>query len=145
MAENARNPAAEIHQLREDLGKIPSELSRALRPELRRAAEPIAADARVRAAWSTRIPRAIAVSTHLGQRHPGVTLRVRGKIAPHGRALEGITGNETFTHPVYGHRKRAVDQPTRPYLAPAVAAASDEVVDAVAGVVDRVAREQGFR
>jgi hypothetical protein len=144
MAE-VRDPSDEIRKLAKDLGSIPPELRKALRPALRVAAEPIAAAARVRAAWSTRIPRAIAVSTHLGKRDPGVSLRVRGTVAPHGRAYEGITGASHFVHPVHGHRDREVPEETRPYLAPAVAAASDEVVDAVAQTVDRVAREQGFR
>jgi hypothetical protein len=139
------DPADEIRKLVKDLGKIPPELRKALRPALKEAAEPIAADARGRASWSTRIPRAIGVSMHLSKRDPGVSLRVRRSVAPHGRAYEGITGASHFIHPVHGHRDREVAEETRPYLAPAVAAASDEVVDAVAQTVDRVAREQGFR
>ncbi|WP_405149435.1 HK97 gp10 family phage protein [Sphaerisporangium sp. NBC_01403] len=139
------DPAEEIRKLAKDLGKIPAELRKELRPELKKAAEPIATDARGRASWSARIPRAIAVSMHLNKRDPGVSIRVRASMAPHGRAYEGITGASHFVHPVHGHRDRTVSEETRPYVAPAVDAATDEVVDAVAQTVDRVAREQGFR
>lgn len=145
MADPVGDPGQEIRKLAKDLGKIPPELRKALRPELKRAAEPIASDARGRASWSTRIPRAIAVTMHLSRRDPGVSIRVRASMAPHGRAYEGITGASHFVHPVFGHRDREVSEETRPSLAPAVEAASDETVDAVAQTVDRVAREQGFR
>lgn len=144
MAE-AANPAEEIRRLAEDLGKIPPELRKQLRPGLKAAAEPIAADARGRASWSTRIPRAISLSVRLGSRNPGMSIRVRSAVAPHGRPKEGITGNVTFRHPVHGHRDRWVDQATQPYLAPAVEAGTESVVAAVAQTIDRVAREQGFR
>lgn len=138
------DPAAEIRALRKDIGKIPAELRKALRPALKAAAEPIAADARGRASWSTRIPRAITVGVRFA-RDPGVFIRVRRGAAPHGRAYEGITGAVLFEHPVFGHRDREVAEVTRPYLDPAVTAATGDVLNTVAATVDKVAREQGFR
>ncbi|MEV4180184.1 HK97 gp10 family phage protein [Streptosporangium canum] len=139
------NPAEEIRKLIGDLGKIPPELRKALRPALKGAAEPIAADARGRASWSRRIPSAITLSVRLSKRNPGVSIRVRQTRAPHGRPLEGITGATKVRHPVFGHRDRWVIQATKPYLAPAAEAGIEEVLGAAAQAVDQVAREQGFR
>jgi hypothetical protein len=136
--------SGEIKRLREELDGIPKGLRQKLRPALKAATEPIAADARRRASWSTRIPRAISVGARFG-RDPGVRSRGGRTVAPHGRAYEGITGASHFVHPVFGHRDREVAEETRPYLEPAVRAASDDVLDRLAGTVDEVARDAGFR
>lgn len=138
------DPAAEIKQLRKAIGGIPKELRKELRPALKAAADPVAQDARGRASWSKRIPRAISVRVRFS-RDPGVLLQVRRGAAPHGRAYEGITGASHFVHPVFGHRDREVSQATRPYLEPAVRAAEPDVLRKVAGTVDEVARDAGFR
>jgi hypothetical protein len=139
------DPSEEIRKLTKELDGIPKELRKQLRPALKAAAEPIVADAKGRASWSARIPRAITLSVRLGQRDPGVSIRVRSTAAPHGRPYEGITGNASFRHPVFGHRDRWVAQATRSYLAPAAEAGMDGVLAASVEVVDQVAREQGFR
>lgn len=146
MAE-AGDPATEIRKLIKDLGGMPPELRKQLRPALKTAAEPIMADARVRAGWSQRIPGALVLSVRLGKNTPGVSIRVRQSRAPHGRVYEGISGEGTFRHPVFGHRDRNhwVVQSTRPSVVPAVEAGTDEVLDAVAQTVDQVARDLGFR
>ena len=143
MAEPA-DPSEAIRQLAKQIDGIPKELRKELRPALRAAAEPVIQDARGRASWSTRIPRAISMSVRFS-RDPGVLIRVRRSVAPHGRAYEGITGASDFVHPVFGHRDREVAEGTRPYLEPAVRAAADTVLAKAAGVVEQVAREQGFR
>jgi hypothetical protein len=143
MAEPA-DPSEAIRQLAKQIDGIPKELRKELRPALRAAAEPVVQDARGRASWSTRIPRAISMSVRFS-RDPGVLIRVRRSVAPHGRAYEGITGASDFIHPVFGHREREVAEGTRPYLEPAVRAAADTVLAKAAGVVEQVAREQGFR
>lgn len=137
--------SGEIRRLRADVGRFPAELRKQLRPALKTAAEPIAADARARASWSTRIPGAITVRARFGARDPGVSLRVLSSRAPHGRVYEGIRGNAVFRHPVFGHRDRWVEQPTRPYAAPAVEAGADEVASAAAEAVTEAARDLGFR
>lgn len=139
------DPAEEIRKLIVDLGRIPQELRTALRPALKAAAEPIVADARGRASWSRQIPGAITLSVRLSRRNPGVSIRVRQTKAPAGRAYEGITGATSFRHPVFGHRDRWVTPATRPYLAPAAEAGTDEVLVAAAQTVDQVARDLGFR
>ena len=138
------DPSEAIRLLSKQLKGIPKELRKQLRPALRAAAEPIVADARGRASWSTRIPRAIGMTVRFS-RDPGVLIRVRGKVAPHGRAYEGITGASDFVHPVFGHRDREVAEGTRPYLEPAVRAAEGDVLRKVADTVDQVARDAGFR
>lgn len=138
------DPAQAIRKLAKELDGIPKELRQQLRPALRAAAEPVVQDARGRASWSTRIPRAISMSVRFS-RDPGVIIRVRGSVAPHGRAFEGITGASDFIHPVFGHRDREVAESTRPYLEPAVRAAADTVLAKAVEAVDQVAREQGFR
>lgn len=139
------DPSEAIGRLVKELGKFPPELRKAMRPALKAAAEPIVADAKARASWSTRIPRAISLGVRFGRRDPGVSIRVRRGVAPHGRAHEGITGNATFRHPVFGHRDRWVDQGTRSYLAPAAEAGMDGALAATVETVDQVARDLGFR
>lgn len=139
------DPSEAIRVLQKDLGKIEPELRKKLRPALKAAAAPIVADAKVRASYSARIPRAISLSIRFAKRDPGVSMRVRRAVAPHGRTLEGIQGNATFRHPVHGHRDRWVNQQTRPYLAPAAEAGMDGALAATVAAVDEVAREQGFR
>lgn len=144
MAEPA-DPSEAIRALTKSLGKIEPELRKKLRPALKTAAEPIVADAKVRANWSARIPRAITLSIRFAKRDPGVSMRVRRAIAPHGRTYEGITGNATFRHPVHGHRDRWVTQQTRSFLVPAAEAGMDGALAATVAAVDQTAREQGFR
>lgn len=139
------DPSQAIAALAKDLDGIPKELRKQLRPALKAAAEPIVQDAKGRASWSTRIPRAISLSVRFSRRDPGVSIRVRRGAAPHGRAYEGITGNATFRHPVFGHRDRWVSQETRPYLAPAAEAGMDGALSAAVEAVDQTARDFGFR
>lgn len=139
------DPSEAIRQLSKDLEGIPKELRKKLRPALKAAAEPIVQDAKSRAAWSSRIPRAITLSVRFAKRDPGVSMRVRSAVAPHGRVYEGIRGNATFRHPTHGHRDRWVAQETRSYLAPAAEAGMDGALAATVEAVDQVAREQGFR
>lgn len=139
------DPTQAIRQLQRALDGIPKELRKNLRPALKAAAQPIVQDAKARAVWSARIPRAITLSIRFSRRDPGVSIRVRSAAAPHGRPLEGITGNATFRHPVHGHRDRWVPQETRPYLAPAVEAGADGALAATVTAVDQTARDLGFR
>lgn len=139
------DPTQAIRRLQRDLEGIPKELRQQLRPALKAAAQPIVQDAKARASWSARIPRAITLSIRFARRDPGVSLVVRRAVAPHGRPLEGITGNATIRHPVHGHRDRWVAQETRPYLVPAVEAGADGALAATVTAVDQTARELGFR
>lgn len=137
----------ELQVLIDDLGRIPVELRRDLRPAVRRAAEPVLADARRRAGWSSRIPGAIRIAPSFAQRNPGVRLVTDADRAPHARPFEvGSQRNgSTVRHPVFGRRDTWVTQATRPFFFPAVRAQSGRIVNDLAATVDVVARRRGFR
>lgn len=119
-----------IRLLAEQLGKVPVELRRELRPALRSAAESIVNDMRGRASYSSRIPGAIRTTVSFARRGGGVTIRVDSNRAPHARVLErGNDGSrsDTFRHPVFGDRDVWVSQPTRPFFFPAVSAGRDQL------------------
>lgn len=145
-----------VRLLARDLGRIPLELRQELRPRLKEAGEVIASEARSNASWSTRIPGAIRVQALFGRLTGGVVVKVDRNKAPHARALEGITARRgalsrttggTFRHPVFGDRDVWVDQPTRPFLAPAVVAKQgdtrDRVADAVRAATNHLNRSYG--
>ncbi|MCP2339165.1 HK97 gp10 family phage protein [Actinomadura rupiterrae] len=135
----------EVRKLVHDLGKIPPELKRALRPGLRTAGRIVAEDAQARASWSTRIPAAIKVRVGLTGRSAGVSVVVNRKVAPHARPFEHGGRDGTFRHPVYGHRKTWVAQRARPFLAPALEAKGDAAERQIAEAVDKATRAAGFR
>lgn len=133
-----------VRRLIRDTGKVPQELRRRLRPEMRSLGQPLLADARSRASWSTRIPAALRLSTSFTMRHAGLSIVAKRSVAPHARAYEGITGNHTFRHPVFGDRDTWVEQETRPFLAPAVDLHARRVVDGVNRAVTDAAATAGF-
>lgn len=124
-----------------DLRAMSQEVRKELRPKIREAAEPIVSQARTNASWSSRIPRAIRLSST----RRGVDIRVNQAKAPHARPYEGITGTSKFRHPVMGNRDRWVDQATRPFLEPAVAKHRGKVRAALIRLVEDAARRHGFR
>lgn len=142
--------AAAMQQLARDLHKMSAAQKRTLRKRFREVAQPLLADARRRASWSTRIPDAISVRAIADEARGriGVQLRVSVKAAPHARAYEGISdqGNAGyFRHPVYGNPDVWRDQPTRPYAAPAVHAHGRAARVAIEAAAEDAAREAGFR
>lgn len=139
--------ADEIRRLIDDLGKVPKELKRELRPGLRKAAAPMLAAAKANASWSTRIPRATRISITFSGKRAGVAITVNKNRAPHARPYEMGSGSGRsafFRHPVYGHDVW-VSQKTRPFLWPAFVAHRDDAEREIADVVDTVTREAGFR
>lgn len=136
--------ADEIERLIRDMGRIPDDLRKKLRPKLREAGRVVADDAKRRSAWSTRIPRAIRVSTSFTKTRPGVSVVVNKNKAPHARPYEHGGDPGTFRHPVYGNRNVWVEQRARPFLAPALAAKGDEAGRRIADAVDETTRDAGF-
>lgn len=124
---------------------IPKGLRKQLRPALKEATSPIVADAKRRAAWSTRIPAAIRSSPRLTQRKAQVRIVVDAKKAPHARAYENLGEPGTFRHPVFGNYENWVTQKARPFLFPAVFSHVDGVQAAIDRAVNTVATEHGFR
>lgn len=133
--------SVQVARAASDLRAFAATVRREVRPAIQKAAEPIVADARRRASWSRRIPKAIRVS--VAKR--GVNIVVSSARAPHGRVFEGIRGNSSFRHPVFGHRDRWVEQATRPYLSPAVEAGRGKVRAELVSVVEDAARKHGYR
>ena len=137
--------ADEIERLIKDMGRIPNDLRKKLRPKLRKAGRIVADDAKVRAAWSTRIPRAIRVTTTFSGKNPGVRVQVNKDRAPHARPYEHGGSPGTFRHPRWGDRRMWFNQKARPFLAPALAAKNEEAGKAIAEAVDETTRDAGFR
>lgn len=130
-----------------DLGKMPVELARELRPALKKAAQPILQDAKRRAGWSSRVPGAITIKTSLAQGKPGVRLVVDATKAPHARPFEfgSQRGGSYVRHPVFGNREIWVQQRTRPFFFPAVREGASEVAEQSSAAVMAAARSAGFR
>lgn len=130
----------QLAQAAKELRAMSADVRKEIRPAIREAAQPIVAEARANASWSSRIPRAIRLSNT----RRGISIRVNQTRAPHARPYEGIGGNGQFRHPVFG-RDRWVSQATRPFLDPAVAKHRGKVRAALVRVVEDAARRHGFR
>lgn len=127
--------------------QVPEQLRRDVRTAVRTAASPIVAKARANASWSTRIPKAIRVSSTFAGKNAGVTIRVALRTAPHGRAYEDISGKSrggTFRHPVFGNKDRWVSQPTRPFIAPAVQSERDRTLQEIDATITQTLARAGF-
>lgn len=133
--------SVQLRRASADLRAMSMQVRRGIRPTIKRASEPMVAQARANASWSTRIPGAIRVAVLKS----GVDIRVNRRKAPHARPLEGIGGNATFRHPVFGNRSRWVSQQTRSFLDPAVEQHRGKVRKALIDLVGEAAREHGYR
>ena len=144
------NPADVIAQ---DMRRIPGEARRQLRPALRASGEDLAADARTRAGWSSRIPSTIKVRTSFRANREGVEIVAGGPSAPHARPYEGLSAGSSgkFRHPVFADAenftRRAwtwVDSPTRPFLMPAAEAGEEKTTQKLTAALDAAAAALGF-
>lgn len=122
-------------------GKV---LAAALRKGLRNAADPIKRQVQANAAWSSRIPAAVAVGTAFSKKRTGVFLRVSSKKAPHARPFENDGSGGTFRHPVFGSGTW-VSQVARPFFFAETAQHMPEVERAALAAVDDAARQAGFK
>lgn len=127
--------ASQVISFGEQLRDVPKELRPRLRKAIVSAGDAVAAQARVNAAWSTRIPSAIKTRVRFGS-SAGVRVVVDSKKAPHARPFEGIgQRGDTFRHPVFG-RDRWVEQQQRPFLVPALQAKRDQTLRAIQEAID---------
>lgn len=123
------------------LERLPLEMRAKLRTVVKQGADAIAAQAKVNANFSTRIPGAISTqsSSALSVTKVSATVRVSAAKAPHARVLEegnvGSSSTTTFRHPVYG-RDWWTPQPMHPFLAPAVAGKEREIVTAIMAAIE---------
>jgi hypothetical protein len=113
-------------QVARQLASIAPEMRRGTTRAIVQGGAPIVAQAKANAAWSSRIPSAITMRTAYSGRRAGIFIRVDSARAPHARPYEGVAGNGTFRHPVYGS-DRWVSQATRPFAAPAIRAGQPRV------------------
>jgi hypothetical protein len=129
---------AEIQKL---LKRYAPEVQKKFRAKLRGLAVAIAQDAKGRAAWSERIPGAIAPTVTT----KAVGVRVSKKKAPHGGLFErgGSSGSE-IRHPLFGNREFWFSQPVRPFLQPAVDSKHDEAQRTLREALDEARREVGL-
>lgn len=126
------------------LRAVPKELRKEVRRGLHKAGRIVRDDARRRASWSSRIPRSLGVRTAFSGKRTGVRVVADAKKAPHARPFEGIGGNSSFRHPVFGNREKWVEQRTRPFLAPAMEANKGKARDEIRAAVDAALRRAGF-
>lgn len=141
----------ELARLARDIGKIPKELRKELRPGIRYAAKPVLDQVRRNASWSTRIPKATRVSITFAKKDPGAKIVVNVKKAPHARHYENRGRRGTVRHPVYADRSKPrsdwtwVDQQARPFAGPAVRQKRPEVEKRIERIVTVTIRAAGFR
>lgn len=134
-----------------------------LADRLRKAAEPIAEEARRRSAvWSVRVPKSVRLQGGASR----ITIAAGGVKAPQALTMEGYPSGRPRAHPVYGHGERlrgplvggrgryrhippgwtwAKQIPVRPFLAEAVDAKQDEMVRVFAGIIDDWGKQLGYR
>ncbi|RBQ21620.1 HK97 gp10 family phage protein [Spongiactinospora rosea] len=138
--------AEEIRAFARELGKMPKEVRRELRPRLKSVGAKALISARLRAAWSTRIPRATRLKIGLSQRNPGLAIEVDRKRAPHARPYENNDEDGIFLAPFFGNKNgRWYGHRARPFLVRGARPWFETTDRDVAEVVDDVARRTGFR
>jgi hypothetical protein len=141
---DVRFDPGQFRQFQRDLQRLAPEVRKELNKALREIAGAVADDAKSRASWSSRIPGAIGITVTTTK----VGVKANRNKAPHAAAYEGFKGGRTvgsFRHPVYGNRSVWVQQPTRPFLAPAVKAYEERFYDAAGAAIDDAGRAAGWR
>ena len=129
-----------VNRLSRDLRRAAPEAAAVARARIRAAAAVVAADAKERASFSTRIPGSIKVRGSA----LGVKIVAGGSSAPDAAPLENHGRDGMFRHPVFGNREKWVEQQARPFLAPALDAHREMVADEIeAAVYEAVARAVG--
>lgn len=134
----------ELGKLVADIQAMPTEIRRELRPGLRTAGSAAKDNVGRHASWSSRIPGAVSVKVLTGKKDPGIFLRVSAARAPHARPFEGMSGNGSFRHPVFG-TNTWVSQSTRPFLRLGAQESIKDVISAADQAVIAAARRAGFR
>lgn len=126
---------ASIRMMSRELGMVPIELRKELRPRIRAAGDRLRKRIQSNASWSSRIPGAVRMTTSFASKTGGIRIFVNQAAAPEARPLENRGQAGTFRHPVYGHRSTWVSQAARPFFLPAIQAEYDNVRTAVEDAV----------
>lgn len=132
---------SQLQILIRDLGAIPPAVHRVLRPVVLEAGQPILAQMRANAGWSSRIPG--ATSMRSSGSSPGVEFRVSAAQAPHARPYEGLSGSP-FRAPLWGDREHWYDHDARPFFYRAAEQGADALVERIGDAVMDVAGQHGF-
>jgi hypothetical protein len=121
-----------LSRLAADLRLAAPEAWKACRVALKAAGEIVAADARARTSYSSRIPGSVKVRTTSGG---NVKVVAGGARAENAAPIEN-RGKGFVRHPVFGDREDWTAKNSRPaFLAPALAAHMDEVATAVENAI----------
>lgn len=140
----AESGLGELQEMVRDLGKMPKDLSKEMRPMLKRTGEGALRDAKSNASWSTRIPGATRLAITFAKSNTGVAIRTNKNRAPHARPIENAGKKGSFRHPIFG-RDDWASQEARPYMQPAADAWQSHADEEIGKVVDEVSRTHGFR
>lgn len=134
-----------------DMRALPEATRKAVRPRIRAAGGLVVNQAKINAAWSTRIPSTVRMRTSFRAGREGVTIIAGDKSTPHARPFEGFSGYAQFRHPVFADRARKtskgwtwVTQTTRPFLFPAAEQTESETTAMVFAALDDAGKEIGF-
>lgn len=125
----------------DDFRRAEPALAMKLRSNLKAVGELVAADARQRAGFSSRIPSRIRTR---GSRSGGIriyVLPIAGKHKGEERAYEHKGRAGQFRHPVFGNKQNWVGQQARPFLRPALEAKKAIAVAAAKNAVESALRE----
>lgn len=116
----------------------------ALRKNLKAAADPAAAQVRANAAWSSRIPAAVAVRVAFtAKKGAGISVYVKRKVAPHARPYENSGKGGSFQHYVFGPPV-ITTQAARPFFFSELEGHMPAVEQAALDAIDEAARAAGF-
>jgi len=140
-----REGTRELRNFIKEHGKFDRDTRTWIRKRMRESAQPVLANAKSNASWSTRIPGAIKLSISLTTRRTGVSLRVNRKKAPHGRPYENLGKPGKFRHPFFGDRTRWFEQPARPFFFRAAEPWITKIDSEIGDIVDEVARRHKFK
>lgn len=116
---------------------------KALRKNLKAAAEPMKRQVQANGSWSRRIPGAVGVQVRFTAKRVGVSIFVSRKKAPHARPIENSGKPGTFTHPIFG--RDTTTQAARPFFFNEMERHMPDVERAVGDAMEEAAREAGFR
>lgn len=135
---------AQLRQLISDLGRLPPDLRRELRPAIKRGAQPMLQAMHSNASWSSRIPPATKLTSKLTGSGAGVSIVTNVRQAPHARVYENQGAAGFFRAPLFGDRERWYPHRARPFFKPAIDRHGAEISDAIAQTVAEVAARHGF-
>lgn len=128
---------------------VSKEASKELLTDMKRLMDPIVLEARSNASWSSQIPRTVKPMQRVTKTKVSVGVKAGGMGVDYAGLYEfGNKGarraQSKFRHPVFGNKDVWVDQPTRPFLMPAVHSHLRDVMPQLESCVNRVLRKHGL-